>query len=261
MAVAQLVEPRIVIPVVVGSSPISHPNIILPNLLSPTGPSVSPQDLLKQAAAREALNYLVDGSIIGIGTGSTVNLFIAELAKQKHRVKAAVSSSERSTVLLREAGIEVLDLNAVETYPIYVDGADEIDHQLNMIKGGGAALTREKIVAQQAERFICIVDESKLKTRLGAFALPIEVIPLARNRVIRDLQAIGGAPRWREGVVTDNGNHIVDWAGMEFTDPRAMETELNQLPGVVCNGLFACRPASVALIASPGGVKVLRRDC
>lgn len=219
---------------------------------------MTPQDRLKHLAAQAALEFIPNGEIIGVGTGSTVNLFIAELAKVKHRIAGAVSSSEASTRLLLAAGIQVFDMNEVTNYPVYIDGADEIDHQLRMIKGGGAALTREKIVAAQAERFICIADSSKLKTELGAFALPIEVIPLARNRVIRDLAEIGGQPRWREGVVTDNGGHIIDWAGMRFSDPVDMERRLNQLTGVVCNGLFAICPASIALIASDQGVRTIR---
>jgi ribose 5-phosphate isomerase A len=217
------------------------------------------QDQLKQLAAREALRYVVDGSVIGIGTGSTVNLFIEALIEQKHRVRAAVSSSERSSALLRAGGIEVLDLNQVQSYPIYVDGADEVNHQLQMIKGGGAALTCEKIVAALAEKFVCIVDASKLKTVLGAFALPVEVIPLARAQVARALTALGGQPRWREGVVTDNGNHILDVAGLQITDPVALETTINNITGVVESGLFARKPANIALIAEPSGVKTLNR--
>jgi ribose 5-phosphate isomerase A len=217
------------------------------------------QDQLKQIAAQEAMRYIVDGSIIGIGTGSTVNLFIAELIKQKQRVKAAVSSSERSTALLRAGGIEVLDLNDVDAYPIYIDGADEVNHQMHMIKGGGAALTREKIVSAIAEQFICIVDHTKLKTVLGAFALPVEVIPLARRQVARALTALGGQPKWREGVVTDNGNHILDVAGLQITDAPALETTLNQITGVVETGLFARKPADLVLVADPSGLKTINR--
>jgi ribose 5-phosphate isomerase A len=218
---------------------------------------MSPQDQLKIAAARKAMDYLVDGSIIGVGTGSTVNFFIQELAAQKHRVKAAVSSSSRSTDLLRSHGITVLDLNDVETYPIYVDGADEINYQRHMIKGGGAALTREKVVAAQAERFICIVDSTKVKKTLGAFALPVEVIPMARNQVARELIKLGGQPSLRAGVVTDNGNEILDVAGLQITDPVAFEQTLNQITGVVCNGLFAVKPASLAIVASAEGLTVM----
>jgi ribose 5-phosphate isomerase A len=215
------------------------------------------QDELKLAAARKALDYVVDGSIIGIGSGSTVNIFIAELGKVKHRVKAAVSSSEKSSQLLREQGIDVLDLNDVESYPVYIDGADEINHKLEMIKGGGAALTREKIVSAVADKFVCIVDQSKLKDVLGGFALPVEVIPMARSQVARELAKLGGIPKWREGVITDNGNIILDVGGLKIENASALESQINQITGVVTNGLFACRPASVALIASATGVNVL----
>ncbi len=217
------------------------------------------QDQLKQLAAQEAMRYVVDGSVIGIGTGSTVNLFIAELLKQKHRVKAAVSSSERSTALLRAGGIEVIDLNQLDSYPVYFDGADEVNHQLHMIKGGGAALTREKIVAAVAERFVCIVDQTKLKNVLGAFALPVEVIPLARNYVARELKALGGNPQWRKEVVTDNGNHILDVSGLSITDAPALEAHINQITGVVESGLFAQKPASILLVASAAGVETINR--
>jgi ribose 5-phosphate isomerase A len=217
------------------------------------------QDQLKQLAAQEAMRYVVDGSVIGIGTGSTVNLFIAELIKQKHRVKAAVSSSERSTALLRAGGIEVTDLNQLDSYPIYFDGADEVNHQLHMIKGGGAALTREKIVAAVAEQFVCIVDHTKLKNVLGAFALPVEVIPLARNFVARELKALGGNPKWRKDVVTDNGNHILDVSGLNITDAPSLEAQINQITGVVESGLFAQKPASTLLVASATGVETINR--
>jgi ribose 5-phosphate isomerase A len=215
------------------------------------------QDELKLAVARKALDYIVDGSVVGIGSGSTVNIFIAELGKVKHRIKAAVSSSEKSSQLLREHGIDVLDLNSVDTYPVYIDGADEINHKLEMIKGGGAALTREKIVSAVAERFICIVDQSKLKEVLGAFALPVEVIPMARAQVARELARFGGVPKWREGVITDNGNIILDVSGLRIEKAAALEAQINQITGVVTNGLFACRPASLALVATPTGVNVL----
>jgi ribose 5-phosphate isomerase A len=216
------------------------------------------QDELKLAAAKKALEFIVDGSIIGIGSGSTVNIFIAELGKVKHRVKAAVSSSEKSSELLRAQGIEVLDMNDVEQYPIYVDGADEINHRLEMIKGGGAALTREKIVSANAKDFVCIVDQSKLKDVLGSFALPVEVIPMARAQVARALTALGGNPVWRQGVITDNGNVILDVSGLIITDAVALETQINQMTGVVTNGLFARRPATVALVARSSGVEVLK---
>jgi ribose 5-phosphate isomerase A len=216
------------------------------------------QDELKLAAARKALDYVVDGTVIGIGSGSTVNIFIAELGKVKHRVRAAVSSSEKSSELLRAQGIAVLDLNDVDQYPVYVDGADEINFQLHMIKGGGAALTREKIVSAVAQKFICIVDASKRKETLGAFALPVEVIPMARTLVARELTKLGGLPKWREGVITDNGNIILDVSGWVITDAVALETQINQITGVVMNGLFARRPADVALVASSAGVDVFR---
>jgi ribose 5-phosphate isomerase A len=218
------------------------------------------QDELKLAAAKKALEFIVDGTIIGIGSGSTVNIFIAELGKVKHRVKAAVSSSEKSSELLRAQGIEVLDMNSVEQYPVYIDGADEINHQLEMIKGGGAALTREKIVSANAKDFICIVDQSKLKDVLGGFALPVEVIPMARAQVARALTALGGIPVWREGVITDNGNVILDVGGLRITDAVALETQINQITGVVTNGLFARRPATVALVARSSGVEVLKNS-
>ena len=219
---------------------------------------MSSQDQLKQLVAVKAMDYVVDGAIIGVGTGSTVNFFIAELAKQKHRVKAAVSSSKASSQLLQAAGITVMDLNEVDSYPVYIDGADEINHQLQMIKGGGAALTREKIVAAQAQRFICIVDQSKVVSVLGGFALPIEVIPLARRQVERELTAIGGTPVWRQNVVTDNGNILLDVGGLSITDAPALERAINQITGVVCNGLFAVKPAAIALVGSSNGVRILR---
>jgi ribose 5-phosphate isomerase A len=174
----------------------------------------------------------------------------------KHRVKAAVSSSEKSSELLRAQGIAVLDLNDVDQYPVYVDGADEINFQLHMIKGGGAALTREKIVSAVAQKFVCIVDASKRKQTLGAFALPVEVIPMARALVARELTKLGGIPKWREGVITDNGNIILDVSGLAITDPVALEAQINQITGVVMNGLFARRPADVALVAGAQGVEV-----
>ena len=243
------------IPVVVGSNPITHPIPALQTIAS----NMTPQDLLKQSVAIKAMDYIVDGAIIGVGTGSTVNHFIAQLAKHKHRVRAAVSSSKASTLLLEAAGIRVLDLNEVESYPVYVDGADEINAQLHMIKGGGAALTREKIVAAQAQRFVCIVDQSKVVPVLGNFALPVEVIPLARGQVERELIALGGTPVWRQSVTTDNGNIILDVGGLSITDAPALERAINQITGVVCNGLFAVKPATIALVASHDGVKILER--
>lgn len=215
------------------------------------------QDELKVLVGRAALAYVVPGSIVGVGTGSTVNCFIDALATMKDRIVGAVSSSERSTERLRAYGIEVLDSNTVEGIPVYVDGADEIDHAGNMIKGGGAALTREKIVADIAERFICIADESKLVKTLGHFPLPVEVIPMAAAQISRKLKAMGGEPSLRAGVVTDNGGHIIDVRGLAIVDPAAMERELNQWPGVVSVGIFARHRASVCLLGTAQGVKTL----
>ncbi len=215
------------------------------------------QDQLKEQVAARALEFLVDGSVLGVGTGSTVNKFIALLGPVKHRIAGAVSSSQASARLLAEQGIAVLDANDVESIPLYVDGADEINAQLHMIKGGGAALTREKIVAALAQRFVCIADASKVVPVLGKFPLPVEVIPMARVQVARALNALGGRAVWREGVTTDNGNIILDVHGLSITDPCATETQINQIVGVVTNGLFAARPADVALIAYPDGVRTL----
>lgn len=221
------------------------------------------QNALKLAAAKAALAYVPDETIIGVGTGSTVNFFIAELAKTASRIKGAVSSSEASSALLRAAKIEVLELNSAGTLSVYVDGADEITPHLAMIKGGGAALTREKIVAAASEKFICIADQSKLVDVLGAFPLPVEVIPMARSYVARELVQLGGHPEWRmrdgKAVVTDNGNWILDVRGMTITNPVELETTINQIAGVVTNGLFARRGADVALLAGVDGVKVLKR--
>lgn len=219
------------------------------------------QNVLKQAAAKAAIAYVPHDTIIGVGTGSTVNFFIAELAKVSSRIKAAVSSSEASSKLLRAAGIEVMELNDAGPLSVYVDGADEITTQLHMIKGGGAALTREKIVAAASQKFICIADQSKLVDVLGAFPLPVEVIPMARSYVARELVLLGGHPAWRmmddKGVVTDNGNWIIDVHGLSITDPVALETAINQIAGVITNGLFARRGADVALLAAPEGVRKL----
>jgi ribose 5-phosphate isomerase A len=195
--------------------------------------------------------------ILGVGTGSTVNAFIELLAPWSGRLKGAVSSSESSSRQLMELGIPILDLNSVAHLSLYIDGADEATRSRALIKGGGAALTREKIVAAAAERFICIIDDSKLVTQLGKFPLPVEVIPMSRNLVARRLTALGGTPVWREGVVTDNGNHILDIHGLTITDPIALESALNQLVGVVCVGLFAARPADVLLISSDAGITTI----
>ena len=215
------------------------------------------QDELKALVGQAATAYVVPGSVVGVGTGSTVNCFIDALAVMKDRIKGAVSSSEKSSERLRAHGITVLDANAVEGIPVYIDGADEIDHAGHMIKGGGAALTREKIVADIAERFICIADESKLVRTLGAFPLPVEVIPMAAAQIARRLRALGGSPILRAGVVTDNGGHIIDVRGLQIADPVAMEREINQWPGVVSVGIFARNKAGVCLLGTAQGVKTL----
>ena len=210
---------------------------------------------------RAALAYVVPGSVVGVGTGSTVNCFIDALATIKASIAGAVSSSEKSSERLRAHGIAVLDSNAVERVPVYVDGADEIDHAGHMIKGGGAALTREKIVADIADRFICIADESKLVDVLGRFPLPVEVIPMASAQVARRLRALGGEPALRGGpagpCLTDNGCHILDVRGLVITDPLALESQINQWPGVVTVGLFARQRASLCLLGSAQGVRTL----
>jgi ribose 5-phosphate isomerase A len=209
----------------------------------------------KRRAAQAALEYLTEGKVVGIGSGSTVNLFIDALADRASRIPGAVSSSTASTARLQAIGIPVKDLNDVGELDLYVDGADEANRERHLIKGGGAALTREKIVAAAAKRFVCIIDDSKLVTTLGSFPLPIEVIPMARTVVSRKLTALGGKPVWREGCVTDNGNHIIDVRDLVICDPPALERELNQIPGIVTVGLFAVRPADVLVVASDGGVR------
>jgi ribose 5-phosphate isomerase A len=211
----------------------------------------------KQRAAAAALAWLRDGMVLGVGTGSTVNAFIDQLGPWVARLKGAVSSSDASTNRLLALGIPVFDLNIIDGLPLYVDGADEATRDRALIKGGGAALTREKIVAQASSTFICIVDDSKLVATLGRFPLPVEVIPLARALVTRRLTALGGQPRWREGVVTDNGNHILDVHGLTISDPLALEREINQIVGVVTVGLFAARPADVLLVAGDSGVTTI----
>jgi len=215
------------------------------------------QDLNKQRAAAAALDYLGAGGLIGVGTGSTVNFFIDALAPMRERIAGAVSSSEASTARLRARGIPVLDLNAVDELEVYVDGADEATRALHLIKGGGGALTREKIVAAASRRFVCIVDEQKVVERLGRFPLPVEVIPMARRHVARQLERLGGEPAWREGFVTDNGNDILDVRGLAIPDPVALEGEIDQIAGVVTVGLFARRPADVLLVGTPSGVVTL----
>ena len=214
------------------------------------------QDEMKKAVARAALEYVPVGEIIGIGTGSTANHFIDYLAGIKHKIEGTVASSQASTDRLRGHGIEVLDLNQVDSIPIYVDGADEATEHLALIKGGGGALTREKIIAAASDKFICIADESKLVKRLGAFPLPIEVIPMARGLVARQLRQYG-EPVYREGFTTDNGNIILDIHNMDILDPVAMENELNQITGVVTVGLFAQRGADVMLLGGESGVRSL----
>lgn len=221
------------------------------------------QNVLKLAAAKAAIAYVPIDTIIGVGSGSTVNFFIAELAKIAHRIKAAVSSSDASTALLRQANIEVMTLNDAGPLSVYFDGADEITPQLAMIKGGGAALTREKIVAAASDKFVCIADQSKLVDVLGTFPLPVEVIPMARSYVARELVKLGGHPAWRmkddKAIVTDNGNWILDVHGLSIPDPIELESWINQIAGVVSNGLFARRGADIALLASTDGVEMLTR--
>ncbi len=219
------------------------------------------QDELKALVGQAALKYVVPGEIVGVGTGSTVNHFIDALASMKDQIKGAVSSSEASTVRLKALGIPVFDSNDVERLSVYIDGADEIDKQGHMVKGGGAALTREKIVAAQSQQFVCIADESKLVAALGAFPLPVEVIPMATARVIRQFAAMGGvaAVRLKNGqpLVTDNGQHIVDVKGLTITDPVAFESQVSQWPGVVTVGVFALQKAQVCLLGTSQGVKTL----
>jgi len=219
------------------------------------------QDELKQAVARAAADYVAsrvaEDAIIGVGTGSTANCFIDALAAMKGRFKGAVASSEATAFRLKGHGIPVLDLNEVTSMPVYVDGADEVTPKLHMIKGGGGALTREKIVAAVAERFVCIADGSKLVQALGKFPLPVEVIPMARAQVARQLAKLGGTPKLREGFITDNGNIILDVHGLTITDPVELEDKINQMVGVVTNGLFARRGADVLLLGTPEGVKTL----
>ncbi len=228
------------------------------------GPAAMSQDELKAQVGRAALAYVVQGEIVGVGTGSTVNKFIDALATIKDQIKGAVSSSVASTERLRALGIPVFDSNEVESLGVYIDGADEIDHRGFMVKGGGAALTREKIVAAQSKRFVCIADESKLVETLGAFPLPVEVIPMAARRVMRQFEALGGVAQVREKeglpLVTDNGQHIVDVTGLHIADPLAFESEVNQWPGVVTVGVFAHQKAHVCLLGTPSGVRTLQFD-
>jgi ribose 5-phosphate isomerase A len=213
------------------------------------------QDEMKRKAAEAALEHVETASIVGVGTGSTVNQLIDLLAGIKHRIEGAVSSSEVSTARLKQHGIPVFDLNTVDDLPVYIDGADEATQHLHLIKGGGGALTREKILAGAAHRFVCIADESKLVARLGQFPLPIEVIPMARSFVARQLVRHGGRPVWREDFVSDNGNVILDVHGLEILDPVELEGKLNDIPGVVTVGIFAIRPADLLLLGGPQGVR------
>ena len=216
------------------------------------------QDQIKALVGQAALAYVVPDSIVGVGTGSTVNGFIDALASMKDQIRGAVSSSEKSSERLRAHGIAVLDSNTVERIPVYIDGADEIDPQGHMIKGGGAALTREKIVADLALQFVCIADASKLVDVLGAYPLPVEVIPMAAAQIARRFSTLGGQATLRAGVITDNGCQILDVRGLRISDPLAMETEVNQWPGVVSVGIFARHRAAICLLGGADGVKTLR---
>ncbi len=215
------------------------------------------QDEQKREVAQAAVQYIPIGSIVGVGTGSTANYFIDELAKIKHKIDGAVASSDDTAQRLKNHHIEVLDLNNVSDIPVYVDGADEITEHLHMIKGGGGALTREKIVAATAKKFVCVADQSKLVSVLGAFPLPVEVIPMARSYVARKIVQLGGHPVLREGFITDNGNVILDVHGLEILNPIELEMDLNQIAGIVTNGLFAKRGADVLLLGTDNGVRTI----
>ena len=215
------------------------------------------QDDKKRAAAKAALEYIEHDTVIGIGTGSTANYFIDMLGELKHKIDGAVASSEASAERLKSHGIPVVDLNGAGDLSIYVDGADEATHHRHLIKGGGGALTREKIVAAASKTFVCIVDDTKVVDRLGKFPLPVEVIPMARSYVSRRMVIAGGTPEYRHGFVTDNGNDIIDISGLRITEPVKLESEINQIVGVVTNGLFAARGADVLIVGENSGVKVL----
>jgi len=217
------------------------------------------QDELKQAVAREAIKHVVEDAVIGVGTGSTADFFVDELAKMRNRIAGAVASSERSAERLKGRGIRVMDLNSVNELPVYIDGADEITEHLAMIKGGGGALTREKIIAAVAKKFVCIADESKLVPVLGKFPLPVEVIPMARAYVARQMVKLGGQPKLREGFATDNGNIVLDVWGLSVLNPVELETAVNNTAGVVANGLFARRGADVLLLGTKTGVRTIAR--
>ena len=216
------------------------------------------QDEMKKQAAMAALEYVEAGGVIGVGTGSTVNHFIDALAAVKSKIEGAVSSSNASTERLKAHGIPVIDLNAAGELNLYVDGADESNHHLQLIKGGGGALTREKIIAAASKKFVCIADSSKLVDVLGEFPLPVEVIPMARSHVARQLVKLGGTPMWREGFVTDNGNLILDVHHLNIMEPIKLERQINDIPGVVTVGLFALRPADVLILGSEKGAQTLR---
>jgi ribose 5-phosphate isomerase A len=218
------------------------------------------QDELKRAVAHAALDHVVEGKIVGVGTGSTARLFIEALAGMKDKIAGAVASSEDTRMRLEGHGIKVFDLNDITDLPVYIDGADEINAEMHMIKGGGGALTREKIVAAVAQKFVCIVDGSKYVEVMGKFPLPVEVIPMASAYVARELAKLGGTPVIREGFVTDNGNLILDVKGLQILDPVDLEVRINQIVGVVSNGLFACRPADVCLLGTENGVRTLTGD-
>jgi len=216
-------------------------------------------DEMKKQAALAALEYISPNSVVGVGTGSTVNHFIDAIGTQmKNDIEAAVSSSEASTERLKQYGIPVVDLNSAGTLDLYIDGADESNKSLQLIKGGGGALTREKIVAAASRKFVCIADESKLVDVLGTFPLPVEVIPMARSLIARKLTALGGQPVWRDNFITDNGNHILDVHNLDIIEPLKMETEINQWAGVVSVGIFAYRPADVLILGTPNGPKTVR---
>jgi len=217
------------------------------------------QDDLKRACAEAAIPYIVEDSIVGVGTGTTTNFFIEALAGIKHKIEGAVASSEASAVRLKSHGIRVFDLNVIDDLPVYVDGADEANDHLALIKGGGGALTREKIIAAVADQFICIADHSKKVDILGQFPLPVEVIPMARSYVARQLVKLGGDPVYREGFVTDNGNIILDVYNMNIMNPVSMEKDINNITGAVTNGLFAQRPADILLIGCKNEVEVIKR--
>lgn len=220
---------------------------------------MSPQDELKRAVARAAIRFVPDDQVIGVGTGSTADFFIDELGAIGGRIAGAVASSERSAARLAQRGIRLFDLNDLDSLSVYVDGADEIDAGFCMIKGGGGALTREKIVAAVAQRFVCIADQSKRVDVLGKYPLPVEVIPMARAYVTRELKRLGGSPRLRSGFTTDNGNEIIDVHGLAIGDPVGLERSINGIVGVVTNGLFAMRGADVLLLGTPDGVQHLER--